>query len=243
MNAVSPSPTSVHNPIASALLNDLLRAVSIHGVTADFASECLEAMDTGLVVAELDALLADPQALCALGERAYRHANGFYKLPLHTTPYGLRVRLHYWPTAQTAEENIHNHRWRMASRVLVGNLESDQWRIDERGESYPLYEYRKDAPGSLHAQETPLGEARIRRAIDLVHREGTAYAMDAKTLHRIHKVDDRPTVTLMVQSAPVRDTNWMFAGNGIPDIEVTPLGTERTRALLVEIRALIAEVQ
>lgn len=68
-------------------------------------------------------LLKDPVALHQLAQRAYVRANGFTRLPLCTAAAGARVRLHYWPTAVLAEENIHDHRWGFVSRVLCGRLE------------------------------------------------------------------------------------------------------------------------
>jgi hypothetical protein len=231
--------TLVLPPVSSDLVRGIEGAVTIDGVSPAFARGHLQSIPLGAVAAEIRGVVDDPARRVQVAASSYRHANGFYKVPLHQSPSGLRVRLHYWPAAEEAEENLHNHRWRMASRVLVGRLESEQWEPSTDGQALDWYEYRKEAVGSLEAERRLLGRATVRRTSAMSHFAGAAYAMDESQLHRIVKRDPSPTVTLMVQSAPVRPQNWMLARSIEPDVVPRPLDPDALARLLGEVETLL----
>ena len=91
------------------LVRELFEAMTIHGVGEAYALSCLAAVTPSDVVDVLSALTRDASWFERVAADSYRHANGFYKIPLFTS-HGARLRLHFWAGASSAEENIHNPR-------------------------------------------------------------------------------------------------------------------------------------
>ena len=73
------------------------------------------------VLALLQGLLADEQALQAVAARSYVHGNGFVKVVL-LDEHGHKLRLHIWFAGSACEENIHDHRWSARSTVKFGSM-------------------------------------------------------------------------------------------------------------------------
>ena len=105
------------------------------------------------VLALLQGLLADEQALQAVAARSYVHGNGFVKVVL-LDEHGHKLRLHIWFAGSACEENIHDHRWSFASHVLVGTLNSEIWVDDAQGQALPEYRYAA-ATATAAAPYTP----------------------------------------------------------------------------------------
>ena len=73
----------------------------------------------------IQAILADSERLQTIADRSFPHKNGFDMLQLFMTE-KYELRCHIWPETQLpSQENIHNHRWDLASRILVGTLKQD----------------------------------------------------------------------------------------------------------------------
>lgn len=226
------------------LLARLLTGVAELGVGDAFARDCLTPPSAADFARLLDALLDDPAWLTTAARGAYRHGNGFLKVPLCDAG-GVRVRLHCWPEDDCGEENVHNHRWDMASRVLIGRLTSEHYdpALDAGPAAGPLaareYEYRKERPG-LAAEAHYLGRRALRLASRHVVESGGVYALHHETCHRVVKRDREPTITLMVQSAPVRAYNRMFCfSEKPPAVCPVALGSARLSIRLREVAALL----
>jgi len=60
-------------------------------------------------------------------KNSYRHNNGFDKFVLMNGSNGWKLRLHVWwsDSYVSFQEDIHDHSWMFASKVLCGEIHSD----------------------------------------------------------------------------------------------------------------------
>ena len=135
------------------------------------------------VLALLQGLLADEQALQAVAARSYVHGNGFVKVVL-LDEQGYKLRLHIWFAGSACEENIHDHRWSFASHVLVGTLNSEIWVDDAQGQALPEYRYAA-ATATAAADKQALGTCRVSLQQHCQYGAGSSYVMPKQVLHRI----------------------------------------------------------
>ena len=151
------------------------------------------------VLALLQGLLADEQALQAVAARSYVHGNGFVKVVL-LDEHGHKLRLHIWFAGSACEENIHDHRWSFASHVLVGTLKSEIWVDDAQGQALPEYCYAA-ATATAAADKQALGICRVSLQQHCQYGAGSSYVMPKQVLHRIINPGQHLVATIMV-SAP-----------------------------------------
>lgn len=180
----------------------------------------LDGFATDGLAALLQRLSSDAAGAAAVAQRSYHHANGFYKIVLAADA-AFKLRLHIWFAGSDAEENIHDHRWWFASRVLHGELHSELYEecAGAQGREYDEYLYlgrRGDAP----PQKQLLGRTRLCRAAQGVRRAGEGYVLKPGVLHRITGIGAAPaTATLLCQAAPARDWNRLLPARDIePDL-------------------------
>lgn len=225
------------------LISGLLRQMTIHGVGESYARRCLAPLETTQVADALVDLIEDIPWRDHVAAESYRHANGFYKVPLFTA-HGARVRVHYWDGTTPAEENVHNHRWRLASRVLVGTLEDETYEFchptDPRALELTEFEYGKPAPGRATASRRSVGRA-IRLNAKTARMAGAAYSLNPRQLHRIVTHSGTATMTLMVQSAALFPSNTMFTRTeiGDPNIERESLTPSELVAVVIQMIELL----
>jgi len=227
------------------LFSWLLQQSTIYGVNDELAREVLSKLSAAEVADELEACLLSTERCEEVARRSYMHGNGFYKLVLCTDAQA-KLRLHYWDQQQSAEENIHNHRWKLASRVLLGELSSELYAQcadnDDGGLSLEARLYQKEL-GAMSASGLPLGRRSVRCTRRVTRVAGEAYAMNVGTLHRIVRPESAPkTLTLMLQSAPVYQDNYMLSLDHVeePKLNPEPLTVTELRGVL---RTLITELR
>lgn len=147
----------------------------------------------------LVSILASGPWLDEVAGRSYAHDNGFIKIVLEDDPEEDRsLRLHIWPAEAEPETNIHNHRWDFSSLVISGELEFEEFVVDEAGQiEADGYGYLP-TPG-LEYELQPTGPAHLRSASVGSRRSGEVYEMIAETLHRTWGKHGTRTVTLLQQ--------------------------------------------
>jgi hypothetical protein len=180
-------------------------------------------------------LLQDEPALRRVAERSYLHGNGFYKLVLAERD-NLKLRLHLWMPGVDAEENIHDHRWHLASAIVTGTLKSESWGEAVSPDARSFNEYRYTArQGKLPAQLAEMGSTRLQCKQQSERTAGQCYTMAPGTLHRIVNSGNTLTSTLMCQSAPARAWNRLlpFRAALLPEVAQPFLRIEALRAVLV----------
>ena len=230
----------------SDLFARLMKSSAVYGVTPEFVSKELSLVTRSELSDALSKLLTDPKQLKQIADQSSYHPNGFLKLQLSVLPYA-KLRLHYWPSSMlSAEENIHNHRWRLASKVMIGQLYSELFvetsPTDSKAEQLEMRLYHKEQ-GAHQANEVHCGVQSVRCSETIIRHEGEAYAMDTHQMHRIIHSGESPTVTLMVQSAPIFQENYMLSSPlVVPELSPRKLeGPEELRDILVELINLLHE--
>ena len=234
----------------SDLSERLFAGVSAYGVTQDFADKVLSQVSRGELADYLEGVLNDEVELHRLAQRSYYHPNGFLKLQL-VVQHGVKIRLHYWSKElNSAEENVHNHRWRLASKVMHGKLHSELFSAvnpsqdsgsDFEQEQLTLRLYRKDL-GDHSAQGLVYGDHLVQKVNEVIRSQGAVYAMDTDELHRIKHHQGQATMTLMVQSTPLFKDNHMLSRKNVRNPELEPVclqDAEQLKPLIHELIALL----
>ena len=159
----------------------------------------------------------------AIAARSSIHANGFSKLVLERSV-GLAMRLHVWEPVATGHnrqsENIHDHVWPFASRVLIGGLSEQRFGTARSGEPMDHYRYVRARatlpPGRLEL----LGNVRLAMLDELSHIPGTVYHADDTTLHRAWSVnEDSFAATLVLTGSPRSTGASVYTNSGAHVIE------------------------
>lgn len=197
--------------------------------------------------AELEPLLTgalrSPAALDAMAARSYAHDNGFFKIVLaRRRDYANALRLHVWPGDSEDEGNIHNHCWDYDSLVLAGELEFQEYELDNAG-FVPAVHYAYAATGDLAYELRPFGRRMLRPTESGRRRTGERYRMTAETLHRTWGSAGTTTVTLLVQGAHRREHADVYVTrpDGVPTENVSEsMSSERLRPLLAALQDLVA---
>ena len=207
--------------VSASLIARLMQGVCCYGVSQEFVKRVLENVSTDDLIHAIRLLMNDEKRMEQVAIDSSFHPNGFIKIQFHIQgETKTKIRLHYWPAnAHTAEENVHNHRWRMASKVMMGSLHSETWvpldNMDvqdvKNAQRLTLRMYHKQL-GAYGATEKNMGMVWA-TCTDNVHQAaGMAYYMHEDTMHRIvQPTSNTPTLTLMVQSAPIYQDNHMLS--------------------------------
>lgn len=180
-------------------LNEVLRKYAEQGSGA-LKPAVDEIVRHGYLAEYLHDLLLGPESSEVNGfPVAYRHPNGFTKVRLTAlSDHGWAIRLHVW-AEQSADNNIHSHRWNFASKILAGDLIEETYEITAESGDYAKYYCAPSVKGrySLEFQHN-CGVRRVRRD---VYRQGASYIRDAKALHVASTDPTSRAVTLFVQGS------------------------------------------
>lgn len=167
----------------------------------------------------VSALLSDREELVRLAALSFRHPNSFDRLVVASNEARPRIRVHvWWASDEGGAEHVHNHPWSFASRVLVGQLAFETYRVlqatDARlchdhskvedgfmmfrcpapAESTAAYHYSFQIEGPVHLE--PSGEWSLPA--------GSKYALDSREFHRIASRRSTTTITALVHGPVVQ---------------------------------------
>lgn len=194
--------------------------------------------------------LADDDLAARLGENAVEHPNGFDMLhltgplPTAATLPDYRVRLHiWWPERRDGTEDIHNHAWNFASRVITGALRFTTYTptADPSAQRFFKYAYHFGSDGAYTDQDVET--VRLHPSFDATLTTGTCYTLDHQALHRITPIGDHPAATLVVTGTTVRAGSDVYTeqprhANGAR-IPRDPLGANAVRERLTRLTTTI----
>lgn len=209
----------------SDVLNDIARKLQ------DFGKPGL--------IAVIKHLLANEEALGAVAKQSYLHGNGFYKLVL-VSEEDFVIRTNIWMPGMVAEENLHDHRWHMASAVITGSLESEIWE-DAASLSAPEYsEYiYVGKTAEKDAYLMPIGKTRITLKEKVIHKAGESYSLPSHVMHRIVSCGTGLTSTLMCHPEAAKRWGRVITFENIqPELERSYLSNDQLRALFTEYLSL-----
>jgi hypothetical protein len=158
-------------------------------------------------------LLTNDAFASEVAARSYQHGNGFLKIVLLDR--GFKLRLHLWFPGTTCEENIHDHRWSIASTILAGALNSEIWAAaNDSTCDLQAQEYRYQAASTQQpAQAVALTKTALRLAGKTCHGVGASYALPTATLHRICNHGQQLVATLMCSGPAISGHSRLIAGH------------------------------
>lgn len=152
----------------------------------------------------ISAILNNEAFLTAVASQSYLHGNGFYKIVLAEED-DFVIRTNIWMPGVHAEENLHDHRWHLASTIINGTLESEIW---EEAASPTAAEYEEyiyvGKTAQKEAYTLPIGKSKISLKEKTVHRTGECYNLPSNIMHRIVLSGKDLTCTLMCHPASAR---------------------------------------
>jgi len=168
----------------------------------------------------LEKLLLNQHALAKIQHSSYYHQNGFDKFVLIDNQY-FKLRLHVWQpeNIDKAQENIHDHRWAFASKVLYGSFQNQLFEEHEQGniERY-FYTYLpayKDQKYDLKYN----GKRRLTLLEEVNLQTSQLYCLAPDVLHRISQVNSDGCATLMLTGTAFRTDCRLFAERQILEQE------------------------
>ncbi|WPP46943.1 hypothetical protein [Pseudomonas sp. AN-1] len=233
-------------PHTPAVLQSLSVQIAAHLQHSGSADEALAALLADTATADwqaalCEALLTDDVFAAQVAARSYRHGNGFLKVVLLDR--GFKLRLHLWLPGASCEENIHDHRWSIASTILAGSLHSEIWADAANDEQFDLqageYRYQAAVDGQP-ARAIPLHSAPLRLVERNSRSAGSHYALPPATLHRICSHGRQLVATLMCSGPAVAGHTRLIAGREglLPEVAARRLSVAELRAGIGHFTAL-----
>lgn len=233
-------------PHTPAALQALSRRIAAHLQHSGEADQALAALLASTATAEWQAalcetLLTDDAFAAEVAARSYRHGNGFLKVVLLDA--GFKLRLHLWLPGASCEENIHDHRWSIASTIIAGELHSEIWADAASADESDLlareYCYLAAVDG-WPALAMPRAHTPLRRIERTCRRAGDSYALPASTLHRICNHGERLVATLMCSGPAMAGHTRLIAGREglLPEVAARRLSVAELRAGIGHFAAL-----
>lgn len=233
-------------PHTPAVLQALAARIAAHLQRSGTADEVLARLLTDTATADwqaalCEALLTDDAFAAWVAARSYRHGNGFLKVVLLDA--GFKLRLHLWLPGAACEENIHDHRWSIASTILAGELHSEIWADAANDEQFDLQarEYRYQAASrGLPAQAAELQRSTLRLIERNCRTAGSHYALPPATLHRICSHGRQLVATLMCSGPAIAGHTRLIAGREglLPEVTARRLSIAELRAGIGHFAAL-----
>lgn len=188
--------------------------------------------------------IGDSALAAEISSRSYFHTNGYFKVVLFEFPDGRKLRLNYWPDAQTTkrEEHCHNHRWGYASTVLAGEFVHETFRRAQAGRLFDHYVYtpRGDRETfDLHLAQ----KAFLIQEMAAALLAGDRYAVEFDVIHRFYP-KTRAACSLFLQQPAIRNATDVFVEGGVclePSQPSPCLTTEQLRTACDGILAIVAD--
>lgn len=154
-------------------------------------------------------IMNNPNELKRIASDSYFQGNGFYKIVLLKNEY-FTLRFHIWFPDNSSQENLHSHRWHLASTILNGNLYYELWKDSAvfNAMDYDEYHYR-----NKYTQTTLIGKTKMELYEKKHYKTGDYYYLEPDVLHRIVQNAKEMVATLMCHPSKSRDWSRNIALN------------------------------
>jgi hypothetical protein len=195
------------------------------------------------LLARIEALAEDSEALVRCAATSYVHALGFQKYVLSAKADGV-LRLHLWrpgAAAGPARDHVHNHRAGLVSVVLLGTLTTELFTRATEGVLFTEYREELCEPRGDWRLERVRSATLTRQAMTSLQ-PGSGYALSADMLHRARTRPAQLTATLLFARTPVRSATEVFVPPGQlppPRIRKAAPTPREYRDLLLDLRNLL----
>jgi hypothetical protein len=176
----------------------------------------------------LSILSSEELCLADVARRSYRHYNGFDRIELFPVSYlGYGVRLHiWWFDERSNEEHIHTHPWDFASLIVVGTLTFEQYAEDYEGEEFFAHYY--DHPTTSPNYVLRPGEwTKLKKTFEASLVRGCSYVARRPFIHRVAKMSEATTATLMVHGPEHNYPTRIFVKKPLAETNNATFSTNR----------------
>lgn len=183
-----------------------------------------EFMSSTSLASVLAPLSENPDLADSVSRASYSHVTGFDKIILLRNSHGALIKLDvWWPESadSRATPTIHSHQWNFSSLVLNGRLSLQHFAIAMEGQRSRIYRLSYP-PGTFERNER---DTHLTRTWSADLPKGSSYDLDFRVLHATGSAESVPTVTLVVQSRPLRDYSEAALYRELPEI-----GSEETES-------------
>jgi hypothetical protein len=142
---------------------------------------------------------------------AYRHDNGYFKLPLlRSAASGAVLRLNIWAPGLMNMENVHDHRWDYASHLLCGALNEAQYCAGRDGGLRHWFQYNpRGQSGSYELVRR--GELSLRMLQQERLVRGRYYVRPQALMHAVAPDPGALTASLQITFNPIASFSNVFA--------------------------------
>lgn len=176
----------------------------------------------------LNILLSKTESVFKIAQQSYLHKNGFVKIVLANSS-KFKIRLHIWNENNPNNEDIHNHRWAFASKILSGYSEQYIFEEDISENNFYLYQYEPN-PRTLNFELTYKG-IRSLKCIDVQKfYKNQYYSLTPQVIHQIYSPNST-TISLVVTGIPQNENCNLYSKKSIAVREV--LNTKTSESFIV----------
>jgi hypothetical protein len=184
---------------------------------ADAAMTALRQIADNPGIGEFLRAARDDAAAAGCAAQSYRHPLGFESIMLIDKPPEFRLRLHaWWPDDVPGMEHVHNHRFMLATVVLLGGYDMQIYQLGHSGIPMDEYSEHSGQDGESWSLDY-VGTARLRLLASTFISTGSGYALTTDALHRVKVPHGRLCVTLSLAAPAAPATHvdtHVFASPG-----------------------------
>lgn len=192
---------------------DLISVESLETDTKALDEALQNIVDRHRMVDIIKEILSSESRLDEVARNSYSHPNGFDKLVIVTGDQGkYKLRCHiWWPEESfTHREDIHNHRWNFATRLIRGTYLLEFYNELSGDPTHFVYRYQSPEENETFDMSI-LGERKLALSFRTKVQAGSGYSQSYDLLHRVTKADNKLVVTLLLQGKTVCDHTTVYA--------------------------------
>lgn len=184
-------------------------------------SACKVVIDSVLTLdtirAALQAVRGSDVEMSTVGQRSYRHPNGFTKIVIaDSAAPEFKIRAHLWDVGSKVgdESDIHNHRWNYASRILSGSFDHTVFCTDCGGDDVFRMRYEPRRGKQTFRMRMVGSEQLAPQIVQRLHANET-YSLGWQVPHRIDRCGDGPHATFVLQGRTYSESTDVYVYDSI----------------------------
>lgn len=175
----------------------------------------------------LEDIFKSSSLLELIASRSYDHSNGFYKIVLYSSE-KCKLRLHIWYPSKinSATENVHYHRWRFTSKILIGEYEVFDYELNSEGTPMNSYYYFPRS-GKDEYSLVRVGIDNVTLVNTRILTRNSFLVSLPKELHRVIPNRNIYTASLLIQGPDELGHSMVYNESSIAEAIVSPRLTQK----------------
>lgn len=160
----------------------------------------------------LEEILLNESKISEIARNSYIHQLGFEKYNLIPTNESrtLGLRLHYWQKYSMTpfKGEIHDHLHNFTSKVFLGSLIHNFYKIESSRKKYSQFEYILNQRSNV-SKQVFTGYNGVQIIETMKVNQGETYTLSNDTLHSV-EVESREVLSMIIQGMPVKSVATVF---------------------------------